>query len=299
MFHIHKLRAGLALGGRQLLALGIHAVIARLWTRVPRWPAEAHRFVASVIDAGGTITRSGDADGTVRVQQPLGDVGAPITALVRPGTSDPAVWNQVVNEREYAAVVRVFDEATAGTQVATIIDLGANIGLTTAYLGAIYPNARILAVEPDPNNFRLLERNTAALGPRVQTLRAAFWPRREPLQWTSEPYRDGRDWARAVEGAATAEGNIDVVTPAEALAHLDVARADLAKIDIEGGEAAFFETEAGTDALLGLADVFAIELHGESIDPLRVALAFDAAGFLTFTTGDFTVAVRRERLSRR
>jgi FkbM family methyltransferase len=292
-FRIRKLHAGWALGGLRFVGLVAHSIFARLWALAPKWPEEARDFVVSVIAAGGSITRSGDPAGPVRVQQRLGEVGAPITAFVRPGTSDLAVWNQVVKEREYATVVRVLEEA-AGSEVETILDLGANIGLTTAYLGAMYPKARILAVEPDSANFRLLERNTARLGPRVHALQAAFWPRDEPLSW--RPFRDGRDWARAVEVDTSDGDSIDVITPADALARLGTERADLAKVDIEGAEAVFFATEADTDALLGLADVFAIELHAESVDPFKAAIAFDRGGFLTFPAGDFLIAVRRERI---
>lgn len=263
---------------------------------MPKWPKEARDFVVGVVAAGGHIARSGDPAAPVRVEQPLDEIGASFTAFVRPDTSDLAVWNQVVRERQYAPVIRLLKEV-ARVEVRTILDLGANIGLTTAYLGAIYPNARILAVEPDAASFRLLERNTETLGDGVHALQAAFWLRDEPLSWTSEPFRDGRDWARAVERAENGGDSIAVITPSEALARLDVERADFAKVDIEGAEAAFFATEEGTEALLGLADVFAIELHLEAVDPLEVALAFDRGGFLTAPTGDFLIAIRRERMS--
>ena len=262
---------------------------------MPSWPEEARDFVAGVITAGGQITRSGDSAAPVRVEQQLDEIGAPLTALVRPGTSDLAVWNQVVRDREYAPVVRVLEEA-GFLEVETILDLGANIGLASAYLGAVYPKARICAVEPDPGSFRLLKRNTEALGARVQAVQAAFWARDEPLSWSSRRFRDGRDWARAVEVTRNGGDSIDVITPTEVLARLNVERADLAKVDIEGAEAEFFATEEGTEALLGLADVFAIELHLESVDPLRAAVAFDRGGFVTFPSGDFVIAIRRERI---
>jgi FkbM family methyltransferase len=262
---------------------------------MPTWPEEARDFVVGVVAAGGNVTRSGDRAAPVRVQQRLDETDEAFTAFVRPGTSDLAVWNQVVRERDYAAVVRVLEQA-ACSEVETILDLGANIGLTAAYLGAIYPRARIVAVEPDAANFGLLKRNTEPLGSRVQALQAAFWPREEPLSWASEPFRDGRDWARAVERSRNRGNPIDVITPTAALARLGVQRADLAKVDIEGAEAEFFATEAGTEALLSLADVFAIELHLESVDPLKVAIAFDRGGFLTLPAGDFLIAIRRDRI---
>lgn len=291
-FWVRKLRAGWAFGPRRFLTLAVYSVVARLRPRTPTRLEEARDLVVGVVAAGGRITRSGDARGCVRVEQRLDELEAAVTALVRPGTSDLAVWNQVVLERQYAPVVRVLREWTR-REPETILDLGANIGLTAAYFGATYPAARILAVEPDPASFELLRRNTEALGPRIQLSQAAFWARDEPLRWTDR-FRDGRDWARAVEADVPDGGSVEVITPADVLARLGVERADLAKVDIEGAEGEFFASEEGADALLGLADVLAMELHLESVDPLEVATAFDKRGFMTLPVADFLIAIRRE-----
>ena len=41
----------------------------------------------------------------------------------------------------------------------TILDLGANIGLTTIYLARAFPQAALACVEPFAKNLRVLERN--------------------------------------------------------------------------------------------------------------------------------------------
>jgi FkbM family methyltransferase len=41
----------------------------------------------------------------------------------------------------------------------TIIDCGSNIGISVLYFKIIYPNSRILAFEPEGNNFQLLKKN--------------------------------------------------------------------------------------------------------------------------------------------
>jgi len=295
-FLVRKVRAGWALGLPRFLALALHSLVCRLWELMPTWPEEARDFVVGVVTASGHITRSRDPAAPVRVEQQVEGIGPPFVAFVRPDSSDLAVWNQVVHQRQYAPVVRILEEAGC-LEVETILDLGANVGLTAAYLGAIYPNARILAVEPDPASFQLLKRNTETLGARVHALQAAFWIRDEPLTWSAQQFRDGRHWARAVEPTGNGRDSIDVVTPADALSRLGVARADFAKVDIEGAEAAFFATEEDSEAFLGLADVFAIELHLESVDPLKAAIAFDRCGFLTFSAADFVIAIRRKRMS--
>lgn len=46
----------------------------------------------------------------------------------------------------------------------TIIDCGANIGLATIYFKKKFPDAQIVAFEPDPNIFNVLKNNVLALG---------------------------------------------------------------------------------------------------------------------------------------
>ena len=46
----------------------------------------------------------------------------------------------------------------------TIIDCGANIGLATLYFKRLFPNARIIAYEPDPNIFAIMRNNIDAFG---------------------------------------------------------------------------------------------------------------------------------------
>jgi FkbM family methyltransferase len=52
-----------------------------------------------------------------------------------------------------------FDENTPW-----IIDCGANVGLSVVYFKKKYPSAKIIAVEPDPELFKLLKRNIESFG---------------------------------------------------------------------------------------------------------------------------------------
>src|SRR5581483_3798807 len=48
-----------------------------------------------------------------------------------------------------------------GPPVRTIVDAGANIGDETIRFRFFHPNAMIIALEAEPDNFRLLKKNTA------------------------------------------------------------------------------------------------------------------------------------------
>lgn len=45
------------------------------------------------------------------------------------------------------------------TEPQIIIDAGAHIGLATLYFKKMYPQAKVIAIEPHPQNFELLEKN--------------------------------------------------------------------------------------------------------------------------------------------
>src|SRR5262245_59178053 len=83
----------------------------------------------------------------VRVQVP------PLQPLfLRAGTSAILIFRQLFIRRE-------LDFPLPGAP-AVIIDAGANIGLASLYFAARFPQARILALEVEPSNFRMLTLNT-------------------------------------------------------------------------------------------------------------------------------------------
>ena len=49
-----------------------------------------------------------------------------------------------------------------------VIDCGANIGASVAWFSARFPGSHVIAVEPAPDNFDMLKRNTAALDVEVR-----------------------------------------------------------------------------------------------------------------------------------
>ena len=68
-----------------------------------------------------------------------------------------------------------------------IIDCGANIGLSVIYLKSVYPQATIIAFEPDERNFDLLSINVRNFGfEHVEIRREAVWTENTILQFTSE-----------------------------------------------------------------------------------------------------------------
>lgn len=75
--------------------------------------------------------------------------GRAFTLLVRDG-ADLAVLREIFADGEYSADIQ---------PPSTILDIGSHIGASAAFFALRYPEARIIAYEPDPENFSILQKN--------------------------------------------------------------------------------------------------------------------------------------------
>jgi FkbM family methyltransferase len=99
----------------------------------------------------------------------------------RAETSDESVIRQILVQRDYdvSNLSRAADVCAAYSRILKIghlpliIDAGANIGASTLYLADAWPEARVIAVEPDGYNLELLCSDTSGF-PHVTCLHAAL-----------------------------------------------------------------------------------------------------------------------------
>ncbi|RMD99204.1 MAG: FkbM family methyltransferase, partial [Deltaproteobacteria bacterium] len=112
-----------------------------------------------------------------------------------------------------------------------IIDCGANIGLAVLYWKRRWPDARVIAFEPDPAAYAALLSNCAVFGHHdVEAVCKAVWTAHGPLAFVREGADAGRlGCVRAEKGNCTVEG----YRLRDALGGGPV---DLLKLDIEGAE---------------------------------------------------------------
>ncbi len=146
--------------------------------------------------------------------------------------------------------------------VRTILDLGANIGLTIADLAMQFPEARILGVEIDPGNCELCRKNIARFGDRCRLRQAAVW--HEPGEILYGGERESGFAIGAGNGGA-AERSAPAVTVAELIDDLEVDEVDYVKMDIEGAEK---EVLAAADDWLPRVRSIKVEVHPEKASTL-------------------------------
>jgi FkbM family methyltransferase len=255
----------------------------RLRTRARWWAAALRSVGVRGALRLRRLARGGGTPGRVRTLRPR---HAAHPLRVREATSDARVFEQIFVEREYACL-----DGLRGVE--TVLDCGANVGYSSAYFLSRWPGARVLAVEPDPENFRALAANLAPYGPRAGLLRAGVWSHPCGLRMEAPAYRGGAEWARQVRESAPGEpAEIEAVDVPALMARLGAERISLLKMDVEGAEAVVF---AGECAWLDRVDTLVLELHDDTHfgdAPAVFERAVRGRGFALERSGELTVARR-------
>ena len=254
-------------------------------------PREAKRVIDEATSRGGVATRAG---GSTRIRMTHADWGSCDVALRR-GTSDFAVFRQCLLQDGYGNFVRLARRVLAGRSVRFVIDGGANIGLASLVFARAFPGAAIWAFEPDRGNYdACCENQRLNHLDSVTTNRRALWGSPADLSVERGVFRDGRAWStRVVSGsgprAADRVGGVDLASLLRESGRQEI---DVVKLDVEGAEEEIFSPDANPRAWLDKTRLLAVEVHREEfLDTILPLLS--AAGFLAFSDGELTVAVRR------
>ena len=125
----------------------------------------------------------------------------------------------------------------------TILDLGGYIGLASAYFANKYPNAKIVLIEPDPDNFLFAQLNTRQF-PNVECLQVGVW---SESCYITEDRRVGDSVTndlgiifRRVNSDEKLESRIQALSIPDLMSTVGFAEIDFLKIDIEGSEKNLF-----------------------------------------------------------
>jgi FkbM family methyltransferase len=139
---------------------------------------------------------------------------------------------------------------------ATILDLGANIGLSAIYFARCYPGSRLACVEPVPDNVRLLVRNLKDNAVAAEVIAAAI----DVKDGVVAMQRGAADYGHQIAAARPSAVWFEAasVSVPSILRRLGWARVGLLKIDIESHESVLL-----SQACEWLADVDAlcVEYH--------------------------------------
>lgn len=138
------------------------------------------------------------------------------------------IWGQVqvsINIR-YQEILRI-------GAFPLIIDAGANVGFAALWFSKFYPQATIVCVEPDPENFKALQINISGLK-NVSARNAAIGANPGFVDLK----KVGLSWA--CETARSETGTVPILTIDEIIASVPKATPFIVKVDIEGFEEDLF-----------------------------------------------------------
>lgn len=196
--------------------------------------------------------------------------------VLRPSSQDLGIVREIFREDAYRIPSEQHDRHVDDAYRALlargrrplIIDLGANNGASAAWFAVRYPDALVVAVEPDPGNAAVCRVNTARFG--VQVVEAAIGSRSGYVRLVTEDHLSD-----AVRTERDTGGDVRVVTVPEII---DKHSADCAlfvvKVDIEGFESDLFAHDTGW---VGETSVLYVEPHDYLFPGQAVTAGLQAA----------------------
>ncbi|MFH2085929.1 MAG: FkbM family methyltransferase [bacterium] len=129
-----------------------------------------------------------------------------------------------------------------------IVDAGAYIGDTTLYFKQLYPNARIIALEPFPHSFEILKKNVEENQlTGVELVQSALAPKSGEVILHADI--SGHDWFTTVShiksGWDKRQKTQELKVRGVSLSEVVVGPIDLLKMDIEGMEVSVLKSLVG------------------------------------------------------
>lgn len=214
--------------------------------------------------------------------------GITLKIFLRRFSSDFAVFNQVFIAEEYKPLILL--ASLNNVKVHTVVDLGANIGLTSIFLSTKYPNSKVYALEPHLGNYEMLRENISINAlENIKTLRLALWHEAGDVTLAND-FADQREWANRISdtssGTSVPANTLDFICKREKIEKIDVL-----KIDIEGAEVAILKKDSTIRRLLkDQVKIIAIELHG-SLEERHFVISILLESFKCYFFGESVFGV--------
>ena len=188
---------------------------------------------------------------------------------IRKRSSDSSVFHQIFHKGEYLPLIDLWPKLGYSFEKDLIVvDAGANVGLFSLFLLQHFRSIRLIAIEPHPENHKLLVKNLSGKFRNVLCLEKALWYNNRPVSFSSD-FRDGKEWSYAVDSDKISSGS-DMKSTITLQDVVDLAghgSIDILKIDIEGSEKYLLKDEKTVNLLFSVVKLLIIEIHNEVMDP--------------------------------
>ncbi|NQZ66454.1 MAG: FkbM family methyltransferase [Lentisphaeria bacterium] len=168
--------------------------------------------------------------------------------FLRIPSTDVTIYWHIFKRKEYEFSIKKAPEF--------IIDAGANIGLAAIFFTHKFPNATIIALEPETENFDLLKKNSEGYS-NIIPLKAALWDSEGTLN-LSDPGSGNWGFRVSEDHNECTIDSTQSVTVKGLMEKYDRSMIDILKLDIEGAEV---EVLSSSKSWLPYVETIIVELH--------------------------------------
>ena len=164
-----------------------------------------------------------------------------------------------------------------------ILDLGCNIGLTTAHYAFLFPNAQVIGVEIDLENFQIAQKTTQNFS-NCTVMKYAVSDINGKVSYNKNSNLDAYQLQHSKEITTEEEIMVNSITIASLIRQLGLNSIDFLKMDVESEEEQIFNEAKINLDWLQTVGVLNIELHNSAVEN-RIISTIEKRGF-TVTTRD-------------
>lgn len=244
-----------------------------------------------LLKGGHSVTKEGRLN---RIDLNSGLYSRPVSFYVRRKSTDIIIFKEILFQREYRYLTEL--QRKLNLDVRYIIDAGANIGTATIYMRSVFPEARIVSIEPEADNFEMLEKNIRVNGlDGVTAFKGGLWNKETRLEVRSgfrDKERELSFFVTEAGESGAADNSISGITVEGIMAKWSFPRVDILKIDIEGAERYLFSSLEDCRRILAHVRILAIEVHEEVVDKWALVGFLEQLGYKQITFGEILYAYR-------
>jgi FkbM family methyltransferase len=241
---------------------------------------------------GGHIVAKEGRYNKIALSAPL--YSRPVFFYVRRKSTDIVIFKEILYQQEYRYLTEL--QQKLNLDVRYIIDAGANIGTATVYLKSVFPEATIVCIEPEADNFAMLQKNIQVNGfDRVTPFKGGLWNKETWLEVKSgfrDKERELSFYVTEVGESERTDNSILGITVEGIKAKWAFPRIDILKIDIEGAERYLFSNLADCRRILADVKILAIEVHEEVVDKWALVGYLEELGYRQITFGEILYAYK-------
>lgn len=158
--------------------------------------------------------------GVGRVKVRSKDLG--VKLKIRPGTEDHYIIDKFTIQKKWD-----IDK----DNIKKIIDAGAHIGIASIIFSKMYPNAIIISIEPEKENYEILKYNTKNIS-NIKIENSALWHENGVVKLEINE----ESWAHSISKSNNSNKNIKSKTVSRIAKDNGLKKIDVIKMDIEGAE---------------------------------------------------------------